>query len=147
MHKLIACLSSFVLLMLAAAQVAANIHDAEKHEIHYNAVPTDHLAPSVASAYGIIRSKTRAMLNIAVLRKNEDGTRTPVTAVVNVHAANLSGQVKPLKLRQINEDEAIYYIGELPVADGETLIFDVYVTPASEEQTHHIRFQKRFFAD
>lgn len=130
----------------AMTPAVADAYDAGDYVIHYNALPTDQLAPDVASAYGIVRSKTRAMLNIAIIRKQAGTTGTPVTGQVNVHTANLTGQVKDLRLRRIDEGEAIYYIGEVTVADGETLIFDLYVTPEGEEKTHHIRFQHSFFA-
>lgn len=137
----------FILLLCGAMTPAvADSYDAGKYVIHYNALPTDQLAPDVASAYGIVRSKTRAMLNISIIRKQEGTTGTPVTGQVNVHTANLTGQVKDLRLRRIDEGKAIYYIGEVTVADGETLIFDLYVTPEGEEKTHHIRFQQSFFA-
>ena len=36
------------------------------YQIHYNALRTDIIDPSVARAYGIIRSKNRALVNVAV---------------------------------------------------------------------------------
>lgn len=123
--------------------------DFGNYRIHFNALSTDSLAPQVALAYGIVRSKSRAMLNISIMRHAEQGLDTPVKGKVVVNASNLSGQLKVIKMREITEGDgesaAIYYIGELPVADGETLIFDVAVTPAGESSNYKLRFQKQFF--
>ncbi len=119
------------------------------YRIHFNALNTDSLAPQVAKAYGIVRSKSRGMLNVSLIRKAEQGIGQAVKGKVSVNAANLTGQLKVVKLREIVEGEgenaAIYYIGEFPVTDGETLIFDLAVTPAGEKVSYKIRFQKQFF--
>jgi len=119
------------------------------YRIHFNSLSTDSLAPQVAKAYGIVRSKSRAMLNISIMRNVDKGLGTPVRGKVSVKASNLSGQLKVIRMREIAEGEgdsaAIYYIGELPVADGETLIFDVAVVPENESSSYKLRFQKQFF--
>lgn len=119
------------------------------YRIHFNALSTDSLAPEVARAYNIVRSKSRAMLNVSIMRRGESASTTPMKGKVIVNASNLTGQLKVVKLREIVEGEgggaAIYYIGELPVADGETLIFDIGVTPEGETASYQIRFQKQFF--
>lgn len=123
--------------------------DFGEYRIHFNSLSTDSLAPQVAMAYGIVRSKSRAMLNISIMRREDKGLGTPVEGKVTVNASNLSGQLKVIKMREIAEGEsdskAIYYIGELPVADGETLIFDVAVVPEGESSSYKLRFQKQFF--
>lgn len=119
------------------------------YRVHFNALSTDSLAPQVALAYGIVRSKSRAMLNISIMRRAEHELGTPVKGKVVVNASNLTGQLKVIKTREIVEGEgegkAIYYIGELPVADGETLIFDISVVPEGESSSYKLRFQKQFF--
>lgn len=119
------------------------------YRIHFNALSTDSLAPQVALAYGIVRSKSRAMLNLSIMRRAQQGLDTPSKGKVVVNASNLTGQLKVIKMREIVEGEgdsaAIYYIGELPVADGETLIFDVAVIPEGESSSYKLRFQKQFF--
>lgn len=119
------------------------------YRVHFNALSTDSLAPQVALAYGIVRSKSRAMLNLSIMRRADAGLDTPIEGKVVVNASNLTGQLKVIKMRKIVEGEddsaAIYYIGELPVADGETLIFDIAVVPEGESSSYKIRFQKQFF--
>ena len=115
--------------------------------IHFNAISTDQLEPDVARAYGIARSKSRAMLNISMLKPAQDSIAPSVAGTVNVSAANLTGQIKNLTLRKIQEGDAIYYIGDVAVANGETLIFDIDATPVDETKSFSVRFSRQFFTD
>lgn len=114
------------------------------HVVHFSAQSTDQLPPEVARAYDIVRSKNRAMLNVSVLRKSDN---TAVTAEVAVKTVNLTGQLKNITMRQINEQDAIYYIGEVAVANRETLIFDISVKPEGVDTVSDVRFKRQFFTD
>jgi hypothetical protein len=118
--------------------------DIGDHVVHYSAQLTDQLPPESARAYNIVRSKNRAMLSVSVLDK---ATKTAVAATVTVKTVNLTGQLKNFTMRQINEQDAIYYIGELPVANRETLIFDISVVLDGNEKSSDIRFKRQFFTD
>ena len=125
----------------AAGATSADIGD---HIVHFSAQSTDHLPPEVARAYNIVRSKNRAMLNVSVLREADN---SPVAADVTVKTVNLTGQLKTVTMRQINEQEAIYYIGEVAVANRETLIFDISVMPEGTDSVSDVRFKRQFFTD
>lgn len=115
--------------------------------VHFNAIGTDQLTPDVARNYGIVRSKNRAMLNVSILQKAENSMGTPVTGSVSATAINLTGQLKNITLREIKEQDAVYYIGETGITDGETLIFTVDATPINEPSRFTVRFKKQFFVD
>lgn len=127
-----------------------NMRDFGAYELHFNALSTDTLAPNVAKAYGIVRSKNRALLNVTILGKPAGASAAPVTGTVRVQARNLTGQLKNLTMREITEgegaDRAVYYIGEVPVADGETLIFKIEAIPSGETEAYNIEFKQQFFA-
>lgn len=114
------------------------------HVVHFSAQTTDQLPPEVARAYNIVRSPNRAMLNVSVLRAADNQT---VEANVAVKTVNLTGQLKNVTMRQITEQDAIYYIGETPVANRETLIFDISVTPDGVETASEVRFKRQFYTD
>lgn len=133
-----------------AAPSAENEVTFGAHTIHINAVSTDTVPPAVAKSYGIVRSQNRALLNVAVI-ETESGKRieTGVTAT----AVNLTGQLKNIKLRKIeeagveSEDPAIYYIGEVPVANRETLTFEVFVELPDKDEPVTMKFTRQFFSD
>lgn len=115
--------------------------------VHFNAVRTDDLTPEVAREYSIVRSRNRAMLNVSILRKQDNGSTVAVPGAVAASAVNLTGQLKNLLVREIREGDAIYYIAETPITNGEVLVFSVDVTPQNEASRFSVRFQKRFFVD
>jgi len=124
-----------------AAATSADIGD---YVVHFSAQTTDQLPPEVARAYNIVRSKNRAMLNVSVLKASDN---TAVEARVLVKTVNLTGQLKNITMRQITEQDAIYYIGETPVANRETLIFDISVMPQGSTEASEVRFKRQFFTD
>jgi hypothetical protein len=127
-----------------AQPAGATSADIGEHVVHFSAQSTDQLPPEVARAYNIVRSKNRAMLNVSVLREADNH---PVTADVSVKAVNLTGQLKNITMRQINEQDAIYYIGEVAVANRETLVFDISVMPEGIDSPADVRFKRQFYSD
>ena len=128
----------------AAQPAGATFEDIGDFVVHFNAQTTDQLPREIAQAYQIQRSPDRAMLNVTVVRES-DGA--PVAAEIAVRTRNLTQQLKKVEMREVTEQEAIYYIGETKVANQETLIFEISVKPEGLEQPASIRFQKKFYTD
>ena len=87
------------------------------------------------------------MLNVSVLRKPDN---LPVTADVSVNTVNLTGQLKNVTMRKIEEPGdivAIYYIGDTTVANREVLVFDISIKPDDEETASRVRFKRQFYSD
>jgi len=116
--------------------------------LHFNAISTDQLPPEVARAYNIVRSKNRAMLTVSIIKNVDDVPGVVSQAgTVTATAANLTGQLKNLTLREIREDDAIYYIGDVAVANSETLVFNIEALPENTTDRMSVRFSRQFFAD
>ncbi len=128
----------------AASPSGETSQEVGDHVVHFNAMTTDQLTPEVAKLHGIVRSKNRAMLNVSFVEKS---TNRSVDGKVEVEAANLTGQTKSIVMRRVQEGDAVYYIGEVPVANRETLIFDLRATPAGSTQTATMRFKRQFFTN
>lgn len=131
----------------APAAVSEELYykDFGAYTLHYNAVSTDQISPEIARAYGITRSPNRAMINVSILRKNEGAAGTPVRGAVVAEVVNLTGQLKSVDMRQITEGEAVYYIGEVNVANAETLLVTISATPEGERRALSVRYKKQFF--
>jgi hypothetical protein len=130
-----------------AQPAGATSADIGNHVVHFSAQSTELLPPAVAREYNIVRSKNRAMLNVSVLRKPDN---LPVTADVSVNTVNLTGQLKNVTMRKIEEPGdivAIYYIGDTTVANREVLIFDISIKPEGEGSTAEVRFKRQFYSD
>ena len=127
-----------------AQPASASDIDIGDHIVHFSAQSTDQLPPDVARAYGIVRSKNRAMLNVSVIK---EGTTVAVPADITVRTVNLAGQLKNVTMRKIEEQEAIYYIGETAVANHETLVFNISITPEGKTEASDVRFTREFYTD
>ncbi len=119
-----------------------------KYEIHYNAINANLLPAQVAQGYGIKRSSSRAVVNITVLDKSTSEYGTPVHATVTTNSINLTGQRRTVEMRAIEEGEgAVYYIGELPIANMETYNFTVSVQVEGEPKPFELSFRQQFFTE
>jgi hypothetical protein len=135
------------LFTLSWAAHGENSQDFGDYVVHFIALSTTDLAPSVTREYNIKRSKNRGMINIAVLQKVLGTTGAPVAAEISASASNLTGQKRDIALREIREGTAIYYIGEFPITHEETLRFTVAVKPEGGNETQQVKFKQQFFTE
>jgi len=147
MTRIIAITLALLLHSFGPAANAQQAKDFGDYSIHYNAFTTDLLSADVAKAYNITRSKNRAFLNISVVKKEMGTAGKPVRARVEVTATNLSAQYKSFDMRELSDQDAIYYIAEAPIANRELLRFNLAVTPEGEQNTYTFTFQQEFFTN
>jgi Domain of unknown function (DUF4426) len=131
----------------AVLPATESVKDFGEYVLYFNALNTDQLSPEIAREYEIVRSKSRALLNVSIHRKLADGRTEAVTGAVSASAINLNGQLMTMTLREIREDTAIYYIGELAITDGEVLIYTIDATPSNDPSRFTVRFKKQFFVE
>jgi hypothetical protein len=136
-----------VLLLLATTTTAENSTKFNGFTIHHNAIPTAILTSDVASSYKITRSKYRGLLNISVIKDVPGTTGQPVSANVSAYAINLIGRRHNIALKQIQEGNAIYYIGDFPIVDGEMLTFVLEVTPEGSDRAAKATLKQEFYID
>lgn len=130
-----------------AEPAGATFADIGDYTVHFTSLTTDQIPPEVAAAYNIVRSKNRAMLTVSLIRKSDGQS---VTGDVSVKTVNLTGQLKNVTMRKIEEPgeaSAVYYIGVIPVANRETLIFDLTVRPETASEPFEVRFKREFYTD
>ena len=129
----------------AAAPATETFRDFGDYVVHYRAFRSDELSPQIARSYGITRSQNRALLNVSIIRKQEGTMGVPVKGAIRAEVHNLVGQHKNIELREVQDGDAIYYIGETSISNAETLIFNLDVTPMGEGSRFAIRFRQQFF--
>lgn len=147
MFRLPSSIMLTMLLALAAAAGAENSTRTGGYTIHHNAITTDSLPVQVATAYGLQRSKSRGLLNVSVLRDEPGSLGVPVHADIRAAAKTLYGQIRPIKLREVVEDEAIYYIADFPVAHREVLLFEFEVLPEGGRYPLRATMRQEFYTD
>ena len=134
-------------LLSPVAVLADNSTSAGGYTVHHNAFTTDTLTPEVAKAYGIQRSKYRGMLNVSVIKEEAGATGKSVPAQVEVKTVELTGQTNRLPMREIKEQSAIYYVGELAVQNEQKVTFAIEVTPEGSGETINMTMDQQFFTD
>lgn len=144
MKKILQLASISLLILFQSVSHAESSAIVGDYIVHYNAISTESLPPSVARVYGITRSKNRGFLNISVLKRG--GGFQGVEADIDVSATNLTGQLRNITLRKITEEDAVYYVSEFSVADRETLDFSIKVTTA-DNQSANLKLRQQFFAN
>ena len=116
--------------------------------VHVNGLPTASLTPEIAQSYGITRSESSGLVNLVVLKSSgEPGLQQPVRAEVDLKAANLTGQFKPVEVREITDGPSIYYIGVVSVDNRETVNFDFDIVPEGSNRKLAVRFTHKFYSD
>ncbi len=139
---------SFAVVSAVASSETKNSKIQNGYEVHFNAFSTSFLTKEVAKQHQIGRSKTRGMLNIAVLKQQGDQVSIPVDAQIHIKAQNFYGQDKEVELRKVSEnDGAIYYIGSFTVSSREIIIFKAQVIPDGSNKAIEIKFDQEFFTD
>jgi hypothetical protein len=129
-------------------RLSANNSNGEfgQYVVHVNAMTASSLTPEVAQNYGITRSENRGLVTVVILKKSSDmAAAQPVLSDVEVTAANLTGQLKPVELREIIDGDSIYYIGLVRVDNRETINFDIDIRPNDSSRKLPIRFSHQFY--
>lgn len=148
-------LRTFPLLLALVSLLASGAASAEQaefsnaggdYEIHYIAVNSTFLQPEIAAQYNIVRSARSAFLNIAVLRKEADGSTTPVTAVLSGSKHNMLQQSEELTFSEVREGAAVYYIGQFGFSNAEILRFVVSVQPEGQGEAHELEWRTQLYA-
>ena len=147
MKRLLKTLTILVALTSLAAH-AQQSQDFGDYTVHYNALNSSMISPAIAKAYGIRRSDSRALINVSVLKNAEDKTTIAVKANITASGRNLTGQTRTIEMREVTEeDDAIYYLGELSVRNLETFDFTVIVQPEGHDKPFSVKFRQQFYTE
>lgn len=139
------------LTMLALTVSLCGVAQAEQKEtvgnfdIHYMALGSTFLTPSIAKTYGITRSSYTGIVNIAVLDTSEaDSPAVPIE--ISGVANNLLDARIQLKFKEIREGKSIYYIAEVPYRDDQDINFDIAIKHGNQLNTN-LKFKQKFYID
>ena len=136
----------FALVLMWTDSSAQQAEDFGDYKVHDSAINTSQLSPQVARAFGIQRSTSQALLNLAVLRDRSGPMGEPSRAAIEVNVVNIAGQRRAIEMREVTEQDAIYYIGTFRIHNEERITFSVEVAPEGESGPPlSFRFQQQFF--
>ena len=142
LHRPIFAALCFALLTLAIPLQADNYQQHDDLEVHFNAMPTTRLAPNIAEARGIQRSRLQGMVLISVRR---DGESVPTR--LRGHAIDGAGEAREINFREVRQGDFVNTIGTFRIEDLERLRFELEIQPRDGDTRYPIRFSERFHVD
>lgn len=131
-----------LLLTLPLQAAAERYEQFGDYQVHYNAIATGLLQPEVARGYGIVRSRNRGLITVAVLHDGE-----PVAARVRAEAVNMQDQLRRIAMKEVQEGQSVYYIGTFSVDHLEKLRFRLDITPRGADRELELVFDQRFYTE
>ena len=137
----------FVLALMPFAAQSQYEQDFGNVIAHYSALSTERLLPAMAKSYGIVRSRDRGLVNVAIERKGAENATIPVRATLNGRAVSVSGQTIDLKFRELAEGGTVSYISEFPVSAPDTYRFTILITPENATSPYTLKFTQDFIGD
>ncbi len=140
-------LSAVAVVLLSTAVRAEQFVQDDQYIVYYSAFNSSMLTPEVAKAYDLMRSRQRAIMNVAVQRKMPDGSTKAVMAQLEGYTGALGGSERPLDFKLVTEGNAIYYLAEFLIGNGEKLDFDIKVKPTPEYAPIKVEFSQEFFTE
>ncbi|KPZ67696.1 MULTISPECIES: DUF4426 domain-containing protein [Shewanella] len=114
-------------------------------DIHYMALSSTFITPSIAKTYGIERSNYNGIVNIAVLDTSQEGN-PPVAVEISGIANNLLDARITLDFKEIKEGKAIYYIAQVPYRDDQEINFNIAIKYGNKLNTS-VKFKQKFYVE
>ena len=138
-------LLALALLLAGSAGVGAAggaaVREIGEYAVHYNAMPASALDAELAARYGLPRSEERCVVTVAVVHRE---TGAAVEAAVMGSATRPDGRMHHLDMRQVRDNEGVYYVAALPLEASATLEFKLEVRPRPSMAPQTIRFSREF---
>jgi len=140
-------LIALMLFALALPSQAAGSKDFGDYQVHWSVLPSTFLSPEVAQANDLQRSKGIGLINIAIMKEQDNGSLKPVTGQVEGKVSNDIQQVNFLAFRRIEEGDAVYFLAQYQYNSGQLMTFDITARPAGLQQDLTVRFAHTLFSD
>ncbi len=145
-------LAATIILQLCMANLTFADSDISRdfgvHVIHCRAMPSNALDSNIASQFEIGRAKDRGVLNIAVMEKSGDGAMDrSIHSKVTAHWSDLNGRMGSIAMREFQQQNAIYYIGEFGFIGGATMTFNILVSVDENRAPYSFSIEKQFPAE
>lgn len=146
-HSMFIRTAAALMLFFCAGLTQAASKDFGEYTVTWSVLPSTFLTPEVAKENNLQRSKSIGIVNVAIMKSNDDGTQSPVTGQVEGKVSNDIQQVRFLAFRRIQEGDAVYFIAEYQYGSSELLTFNVTARPSGHAQDLPVRFSHTLFND
>ncbi len=146
-HRAFALLILIMLMFAAPVSAQGESQAFGEYTVHYSVFNSTFIKPDIAEAYGLIRARDRALINVSVTRRNGDSNTLGLPADIRGQASNLLQQQQPLNFKEISDGQATYYIAALRHSHEETFNFTLQIQPAPDQAPWPVRFSRTLYVD
>lgn len=129
--------------LLSGPALAEQVIESGPYKLHYMAMVTYELPPQVAEVYGITRSRKQGIVVLNL--QHVDQPQVSVASKVSGRIRNLIGQERLDELREVREQDAIYWIATFDFSHLETMRFDFQVDPDGPHPAFPVHFSQQFY--
>lgn len=146
-HRAFALLILIMLMFAAPVSAQGESQAFGEYTVHYSVFNSTFIKPDIAEAYGLIRARDRALINVSVTRRNGDSNTLGLPADIRGQASNLLQQQQPLNFKEISDGQATYYIAALRHSHEETFNFTLQIQLAPDQAPWQVRFSRTLYVD
>lgn len=139
-------LTALMLVILAPA-VSADSVDFGDYKVEYSIFSSTFLSPEIAEQYRLQRSQSIGVVNVSIMKKQDDGGLKPVAGQVEGQVFNDIQQSSFLGFRRVTEGEAVYFLAQFQYSSGELLTFQITARPRGEDLELPIRVTQTLYDD
>ena len=134
--------------LIASAQ--ANPQNAENfgpYTAYYSVFNSTFISPEIAQIYNLNRGKDLAFVNIAVVKRGQNGSADSNGLAVDLEGAaiDLMQRRQALKFIKIEEPGATYYLAPFKFTHEEIWHFSIDIASPDPAQSHRLEFNKKLY--
>lgn len=139
--------STFIALVMIAMAPGASAEttDFGEYRVHHNIFPSSFLQPDIAEKYDLKRSRSIGVINVSIMKKDENGTYRPNRGQVEGQVLNDLQQNRYLGFRRVAEGDVVYYLAQFSYSNGELLTFQITANPQGSDRELPIRVTQTLF--
>ena len=101
-------------------------------EVHSEAVPTTELTSEAARKYNITPAADRGLLTVTLIRKGNRGKAESIEGQVYAGGFTHDNRLFTIPIREIHQDNGVYYLGEYRINSPGTIRFLVNANVAGK---------------
>lgn len=117
------------------------------YTIHFNVFNSTDIPAEVARQFKLVRGKDRALVNISLVKTENDITSLGLPAQVSGVTRNLMQQQQDLKFVEVKEGDVTYYLAPFVFNNEDLLYFDVQVKASPDAAPMKVQFNRTLYKD
>lgn len=143
-HTLQQLLVLVTAVLVSASAWSDNRTEFDDYVIYHSAIPSTFISPEIAEEYNLTRSRTIGILNVSIHARDgeNDDKFKAVAASLDGSMTNEAQQRDSLSFKRVREGDAVYYLAQFQYRDGNSLDFELDVTPQGESDPLALRFSR-----